>query len=140
MAQILREFYSLRTPSTQQRIDLASKFTAQLTEWRANLSLLLDHQGVFQSLLLPLFQRQRNVLNLAYWHALLLIHRPFLLSNFANLSNYSTSGANGTKKANAKAFEENAKHCLDAAMQITKIVEELDSNNQLYRVFWVWEL
>lgn len=98
------------------------------------MSLLLDHQGASQSLLLPLFRRQRNVLNLAYWHTLLLIHRPFLLSNFASLSNYSTIRA---KLPNHEAFENNVKQCLDAAMKITKIIEELETRNQLHRAFWV---
>ncbi|KAL7628833.1 hypothetical protein AAE478_000348 [Parahypoxylon ruwenzoriense] len=130
---VLREFYSLRTPSSKERIELAEKFTGELKQWRMDMSLLLDYQGASQSLLLPLFRRQRNVLNLAYWHTLLLIHRPFLLDNFASLSNYSTIRA---KLPNHEDFENNVKQCLDAAIRITKITEELEERNQLHRAFW----
>ncbi|KAI0378787.1 hypothetical protein F5Y04DRAFT_261051 [Hypomontagnella monticulosa] len=133
IAVIIQEFYSLRTPSSKERVELATKFTNDLKQWRLDMSLLLDQQGASQSLLLPLFRRQRNVLNLAYWHTLLLIHRPFLLSNFANLSNYSTIRA---KLPNYEAFENNVAQCLDAAMRITKIIEELETRNQLHRAFW----
>ncbi|OTA93517.1 hypothetical protein M434DRAFT_21411 [Hypoxylon sp. CO27-5] len=133
IASVLREFYSLRTPSSKERVELAAKFTNELKQWRRDMSLLLDQQGASQSLLLPLFRRQRNVLNLAYWHTLLLVHRPFLLSNFASLSNYSTVRA---KLPNHEAFENNVKQCLDAAMKITKIIEELEERNQLHRAFW----
>ncbi|KAI0843099.1 hypothetical protein F5Y06DRAFT_256909 [Hypoxylon sp. FL0890] len=133
IAAVLREFYSLRTPSSKERIELASKFTSELKQWRLDMSLLLDQQGASQSLLLPLFRRQRNVLNLAYWHTVLLVHRPFLLSNFASLSNYSTFRS---KLSNHEAFKNNVKQCLDAAMKITKIIEELEERNQLHRAFW----
>ncbi|KAI1394172.1 uncharacterized protein F4822DRAFT_424639 [Hypoxylon trugodes] len=133
IASVLREFYSLRTPSSKQRIELATKFTGDLKQWRLDMSLLLDRQEASQSLLLPLFRRQRNVLNLAYWHTLLLVHRPFLLNNFASLSNYSTVRA---KLPHHEAFENNVQQCLDAAMKITKIIEELEERNQLHRAFW----
>lgn len=137
IASVIREFYSLRTPSSKERMELAAKFTSELNRWRSDMSLLLEHQGASQSLLLPLFRRQRNVLNLAYWHTLLLVHRPFLLNNFASLSNYSTIR---TKLPNNEAFEDNVKQCLDAAMKITRIIEELEERNQLHRAFWVSKL
>ncbi|KAI1376199.1 hypothetical protein F4677DRAFT_419165 [Hypoxylon crocopeplum] len=133
IASVLREFYSLRTPSSKERIELATRFTNELKQWRLDMALLLDHQGASQSLLLPLFRRQRNVLNLAYWHTLLLVHRPFLLNNFASLSNYSTARA---KLPYHEAFENNVKQCLDAAMKISDIIQELEQRNQLHRAFW----
>lgn len=86
------------------------------------------------SLLIPLFQRQRNVLNLAYYHALILIHRPFLLSNFASLNSRGggTRGAPGTPE-----MDKNVGDCLDAAMAIAAIVNELTEGQQLYCAFWV---
>ncbi|KAI1498282.1 hypothetical protein F5X99DRAFT_394186 [Biscogniauxia marginata] len=131
IGSVLREFYSLRTPSSVERIELAAKFTNELKQWREDMSTLLD-RGALQSLLPPLFRRQRNVLNLAYWHTLLIVHRPFLLNNFANLSNYSTARKN---KAH-KGVEQNVKQCLDAAMQITKLIQELEEGNQLHKAFW----
>ncbi|ORY60209.1 fungal-specific transcription factor domain-containing protein [Pseudomassariella vexata] len=133
MARILREFYGLKTPSTQDRIELAKKFTLELEMWHEDMGLLLGDNGIHTSLLLPLFQRQRNVLNLAYWHAQLLVHRPFLLSNFASLSNYGTAQTRSKKN---EAFRKNVEQCLEAATNITKAVEELEERKQLYRAFW----
>jgi galactonate dehydratase len=83
---------------------------------------------------MPLFQRQRSVLNLAYYHALILIHRPFLLSNFASLNNSRSRsrGAPGTAD-----MDKNVMECLEAAVHIASIVNELTEGQQIYRAFWV---
>lgn len=94
-------------------------------------------EGVDTSLLIPLFQRQRNVLNLAYYHALILVHRPFLLSNFASLNsrNARPRGAPGTPD-----MDKNVGECLNAAMHIAAIVNDLTEGQQIYRAFWVYYL
>jgi len=109
------------------------KYSEDLLHWRKGLSRFLD-EGVDTSLLIPLFQRQRNVLNLAYYHALILVHRPFLLSNFASLNsrNSRPRGAPGTPD-----MDKNVDECLSAAMHIASIVNDLTEGQQIYRAFWV---
>jgi len=115
------------------RVTLSQNYSDELKDWRRSLSRFLDAEGVDTSLLIPLFQRQRNVLNLAYYHALILVHRPFLLSNFASLnSRKSGSTAPGTLD-----MDRNVKECLSAAINITEIVNELAEGRQIFRAFWV---
>lgn len=97
---------------------------------------LVDTDGVDPSMFQPIFLRQRNVLNLACWHAQILVHRPFLLNNFANLANLGTVRQ---RKAgsNAEASADHVKKCLDAAMSIVDKVDELHTTGQLYGTFWV---
>ncbi|KAL1899930.1 hypothetical protein Sste5346_002796 [Sporothrix stenoceras] len=161
VSMILRDLYAIRPISSTARASLTAKHTAALKAWReedSGLSRFLDADRVSASLLIPIFQRQRNVLNLAYWHALLLTHRPVLLSNFAYLrqgvsgsssgggnggGNGTTSGNNGSSRADARDPDVRAQaqasmqQCLDAAMHIIEIVDDLFQDGQLFRAYWV---
>ncbi|KAF2734740.1 hypothetical protein EJ04DRAFT_564019 [Polyplosphaeria fusca] len=129
---VLRDLYPIRPPSMAHRIDLAAKYTEDLHSWRANLSRFLDAEGVDTSLLIPLYQRQRNVLNLAYWHAILIVQRPFLISNFASLAHIDhRPGAISNIETSR-----NIADCVKAAMAIVKIVDELFQGSQIFRAFW----
>ncbi|KAF2274656.1 uncharacterized protein EI97DRAFT_459936 [Westerdykella ornata] len=132
VSSVLRDLYPIRPPSMPLRIELAAKYSTQLVEWRSRLSRFLDAEGIDSSLLLPLYQRQRNVLNLAYYHTMLLVHRPFLLSNFASLSNI---GARPGQVSNIDTSE-NITQCLDAALSIVRIVDEIFQSSQIFRAFW----
>ena len=84
--------------------------------------------------MIPIYQRQRGVLNLAYYHAMLLIHRPFLLSNFANLTgirSHLSFRAPGAADTSA-----NIASCLDAAMNIVRVVDDVFTSSNLFRAFW----
>ncbi|KUJ18384.1 uncharacterized protein LY89DRAFT_47192 [Mollisia scopiformis] len=133
VSNILRDLYAIRAPSPEARVTLTAKYSAELLSWREGLSRFLGTDGVDSSLLLPVYQRQRNVLNLAYQHALILVHRPFLLSNFASLSGKSSRqrGAPGTPDMDRKVSA-----CLDAAMNIVTIVNDLAEGKQIFRAFW----
>jgi hypothetical protein len=111
------------------RVSLAKKHHNELVHWREGIAQFLD---VESSLLNPLFQRQSNVLRLAYAHALLLIHRPFLLSNFENLTRQDSNS-----KINDVGAEVSVKECLKAAMNIVGIVNEICEVGQMFRAFWV---
>lgn len=87
----------------------------------------LDSSRINTSLLLPIYQRQRHVLNLAYWHATILTHRPFLLNKF---------GATRTS-ANTTQVEDRVKECLQAALNICDLVDELISAKMMFKAFWV---
>lgn len=133
VSNILRDLYSIRTPSPSARVSLTSKYSADLLSWREGLSRFLGADGIDPSLLLPLYQRQRNVLNLAYHHALILVHRPFLLGNFASLSN-KISRQRGT--LGTPDMDKSVSDCLEAAMNIVGIVNELAEGKQIFRAYW----
>lgn len=127
--------YDIHPPSTKIQFALASKYAKEIDTWRAEASYLVGNDAIDPTLLQPIFRRQRNVLSLACWHAQILVHRPFLLSNFASLANL------GSKRLKTKRDENltewHVQSCLDAAMNIVKTINELSSSNQLYNTFWV---
>ncbi|KAI9651249.1 hypothetical protein NHQ30_001287 [Ciborinia camelliae] len=137
ISHILRDLYSIRPPSSSVRLSLADKYSKELGEWRTKLSGFLDAEGVDTSLLIPIFQRQRNVLNLSYWHGLILVHRPFLLRDFANLHKRNSHHSRGT--SNGTPMDKNVMSCLQAAIEITNIVNHLTDVGQMYHAFWAKE-
>ncbi|KZL75298.1 fungal specific transcription factor domain-containing protein [Colletotrichum tofieldiae] len=133
VSMILRDLYSIRPSSFSNRCALAAKYSQNLKHWRAEMSQFLD-DGVNTALLIPIFQRQRNVLNLAYWHAMILTHRPFLLSNFARLQR--NGKARRRSVPHKDQTEESVHACLDAAMHVVDTVNDLIQAGQLFRAFW----
>jgi hypothetical protein len=135
--RVLRDLYSIRTPSMPERLSLTQRYTADLHAWRRDLARFLDAPDLPSSLLIPIYQRQKNVLNLAYYHAMLLVHRPFLLSSFAALKNHDApTTTDNTTSSNANPnVQENIQQCLDAAMGIVRVVDEMN-NSQIFRAFW----
>ncbi|WDK22665.1 fungal specific transcription factor domain-containing protein [Colletotrichum graminicola] len=133
VSMILRDLYSIHPSSFSHRCARAAKYSQSLRHWRADISQLLD-DGVNASLLIPIFQRQRNVLNLAYWHAMILTHRPFLLSNFARLQRNGKSRRRSV--THEDETEDSVRACLDAAMHIVETVNDLVQAGQLFRAFW----
>ncbi|CAI6335337.1 unnamed protein product [Periconia digitata] len=133
IAQVLKDLYAINPPPTpSQRLALSAKHMSSLRDWRANLTRFLDTSETPSSVLIPIYQRQRNVLNLAYFHAVILINRPFLLSNFANLTR--KEGPICGPSADTK---ENVQACLDAAMGIVHVIDDYSASGmQLVRAFW----
>lgn len=136
---VLRDLYSIRPPSLPLRIELSSKYTSDLHVWRSSLSRFLsdpgDGGGIDSHLLIPIYQRQRSVLNLAYYHAMLLIHRPFLLRDFASLTHMPTNPAWGKNSAGIDTSG-NVTACLEAAMNIVRVVDDVFTSSNLFRSFW----
>ncbi|KAF2640332.1 hypothetical protein P280DRAFT_401545 [Massarina eburnea CBS 473.64] len=138
---VLRDLYAINPPpSLPQRLALSSHHTASLRNWRSSLSYFLDTSDLPSSVLIPIYQRQRNVLNLAYYHAVILINRPFLLSNFANLTRKEAARVCGSGSGCATHIsdtKENVQACLDAAMGIVRVIDDYStSGTHLVRAFW----
>lgn len=83
-----------------------------------------------------LYQRQYNVLNLAFSHAQILLYRPFVLKNFAVLA----SGASKRNEQLQETIGECVQNCLDGAMKIVGIGRYLCEHGKMYHAFWVREL
>ncbi|OAA64573.1 Transcription factor [Niveomyces insectorum RCEF 264] len=133
-SKILRGLYSVKPISASRRAALTGSISNDLREWRAGLARFLDADAFSASLLMPIFQRQRNVLNLTYWHAIILAHRPFVLSNFAQLSQQpSWGGAHPASRQN----DESVQKCLVAAMSTVKTIDDITRNHQMFRSFWI---
>ncbi|KAL2823018.1 fungal-specific transcription factor domain-containing protein [Aspergillus granulosus] len=128
ISRILRDLYSIKPVSESRRAAAVKTISKDLNDWRAELAWFLDADVLSASLIMPIFQRQRNVLNLTYWHSIILTHRPFVLSNFAYLSQQ------GSHRAQT---EESVKQCLNAAMKTVHIIDEITQNRQLFRALWI---
>ena len=125
--------YSIRPPSSADRCALATKYSTSLKTWREQISAFLDTESANAALLIPIYRRQRNVLNLAYWHTMMLTHRPFLLRKFKELQSDGESNNNQNKGHT----DENVWECLTAAMNIVSIVDGLAQAEQMFQAFWV---
>ena len=124
----MKDFYGIRHTSGASRTSLATGFTAELTQWKSQLPAFLDSTKVEPALLAPVFQRQSQMLNLAFCHALILVHRPFLLDNFASLKKKRSPADEATLSS--------IRQCGEAAMTITESVEQMSEGNQRYVGFW----
>ncbi|PYH76297.1 hypothetical protein BO82DRAFT_387403 [Aspergillus uvarum CBS 121591] len=126
---ILHDVYGPRRASGQVEAAAAVKYGACLSRWRQELSGFLDVANV--DLLMLTYQRQYTVLNLAFYHAQVLLYRPFILKDFG----HSTV----PRPQNDKSFELVRKYtglCLEAAMKIAAIVRELCDRGRMYSTFW----
>ncbi|KAL4934066.1 Zn(II)2Cys6 transcription factor [Aspergillus undulatus] len=135
ISRILRDLYSIRPLSETRRLSAAHSITRALVAWRADLAWFLDADVLSASLIMPIFQRQRNVLNLTYWHSIILTHRPFMLSDFGRLT--TRRGEGSSSSSTSRQTEESVKQCLHAAMKTVEIIDQITHNRQLFRAFWV---
>lgn len=120
--------YSIKPISGDKRAVLAAQIANDLTNWRSDLARFLDADLFSISLLIPIFQRQRNVLNLTYWHAVILTYRPFVLHNG------EVGPVGGTADGTA---DEKVQKCLSAAMNIANTIREIVESRQLTAAFWI---
>ncbi|KAI1034831.1 hypothetical protein LB504_004401 [Fusarium proliferatum] len=130
---VLVDVYSIEPMTVTQRLAHRAKYMQELKDWRSQMSSFLDQDPAIAAQLILIYQRQRNVLNLAYWHTVILTNRPLLLSNFARL----TSSRRQVEDERKAQVDESATDCLNAAMNIVGIVDMLVQSKQLFRAFWV---
>ena len=133
VSMILRDIYSIRSLSSSDRCAFAARYSQDLRNWRQETCSFLGPDDINSSLLIPIFQRQRNVLNLAYWHTIILTHRPFLLSTFARL--HYNSGSKRDNQYDSQS-ENSVGECLQAALSIANTVNKLVDTGQMFQAYW----
>lgn len=133
LSGVLSDVYSIQPMSLTERFALTAKYMRELKAWREDMSSFLDQSSNAAPLIL-IYQRQRNILNLAYWHTVILTNRPLLLTNFARLTNRGLSVDQNGRRAH---MNESVIECLHAAMEIVAIVDSMIQSKQLFRAFWV---
>ncbi|KAL2787193.1 fungal-specific transcription factor domain-containing protein [Aspergillus keveii] len=131
ISRILRDLYSIKPVSETRRATAVKTISRDLNAWRAELAWFLDADVRGAALIMPIFQRQRNVLNLTFWHSIILTHRPFVLRDFARLAQFR-----GEREHRVQT-EESVKECLNAAMKTVRIIDEITQNRQLFRALWI---
>ncbi|PCG91469.1 Transcription factor [Penicillium occitanis (nom. inval.)] len=133
LSLILRDLYSIRFVSTIDQCTLAAHYSTMLQQWRDDLpgSLRMDLGN--STPFIPIFQRQRDVLNYTYWHAVILTNRPLLLKGF------NTSEDDGTRIAFEKykaKIQDGVDKCLQAALSVTNRVCQMFQGGLMFRSFW----
>jgi hypothetical protein len=128
---ILRDLYSIRPLSIQTQCSLAMQYSKMVQEWRGTLPSFLSLNTPESIPLIAIFQRQRDVLNISYWHALIIIYRPLLLRKFALVQR----GRDDT--LTDLDIESSVNECLVAALRVTEKVEEMFKSRMIFRSFWV---
>ena len=111
-------------------------YAKDIDVWRAGISSIVDNMSLDSSLVRPIFWRQSNTLNMACWHAQLLVHRPFLIRNFVNSAHWGER-RNVSLGRDESQTERHIRSCLDAAMNIADLVAKLAAKGQLYDTLWV---
>lgn len=131
---ILRDLYPIRPLSTKSRLALTSPYTIKLKQWYEEYDDFLNSRRINAALLLPIYQRQRNVLNLAYWHATILAHRPFMLRKLESRQLGRTISRDATVDGHVDVH---ISLCIDAAMNVCNLVTELIDAKVMFKAFWV---
>jgi len=122
--------------TASRRNALTAEISRSLTDWRADLDTFLDSENFNASLFLPIVQRQRNVLNLTYWHAIILTHRPFLL-NSSHGDRPTKSPVDNAVSNDEAQTEQSVQQCLDSAMNTVRVINQMTQSRQMYRAFWI---
>lgn len=128
---ILKDIYSIRPMPISRQCSLAANCSQMLEQWRDTIPhfLFTNHQESIT--MIPIFQRQRDVLNISYWHALVLLNRPILLRKFALMQGGRYDHIDHTE------VETRVNECLVAALHVIKQVEEMFQSKAMFRCFWV---
>lgn len=131
ISMVLRDLYSIRPAPTSTHCSLATKYSQMLKDWRDTVPRFLmgDNQEAIP--LIPIFQRQRDVLSLSYWHTLIIMHRPLLLRRIALVQHGRNDDTNSAQ------IESSVSECLAAALHIIEKVEEMFQSGLMFRSFWV---
>ncbi|KUJ06828.1 uncharacterized protein LY89DRAFT_678409 [Mollisia scopiformis] len=126
MSQIMRELYSVQRHPLEVRFAAASQLNLALRTWRGEIAHFLD---LDPSLLSPLYMRQNMALRLSYSHALILLHRPFLLDTFDSHLDISLPVL-------LEKLEENVNNCMNAALDVVKTIDSLHKVESSFNASW----
>ena len=126
VGEISDELYPINPLSESRRVEAAQNLASKLDEWYASLPLLLKARP---SSLVRSFRRQCVALRLAYKHAVVHLHRPFLLAR--------SSGEVSLVTESAQHFrEESIKLCIGAARDALRTIDALAQEGPLFHAFW----
>ncbi|KAE8135133.1 hypothetical protein BDV38DRAFT_294798 [Aspergillus pseudotamarii] len=135
LSGVLSDIYAIQPMSITERLSHTTKYMSELKSWRRDMAGFLDQPSSNAAPLVLIYQRQRNVLNLAYWHTVILTNRPLLLTNFARLTN-NTRRLPREQNERRGHIDGSITECLRAAMEIVTVVDTMIQAKQLFRSFW----
>lgn len=124
LERIFSEVYTLRDVPEDERLACAYRRGADVEDWHTNLPPLISKQR--ETTLLPIFRRQATLLRLAYYHAQMLVYRPFLMAPYPHW---------GERK---RAADSAVRDCLEACRLTTTVFFDLARNMQPRMFGTIW--
>ncbi|KAF1961130.1 hypothetical protein CC80DRAFT_373337, partial [Byssothecium circinans] len=121
--KISREVYSIKSIPDHDRIAASHRLGGELRQWRASLPPFLG--AINPSSLIESFRRQALALKLAYSHAVMLAHRPFLLKNVTR-----------DREDLQDLAQESISECTGAAQSVLHTVDRMARDGKLFHAFW----
>jgi hypothetical protein len=121
--RISREVYSIKPVPDHERIAASHRLGSELRDWRASLPPFLG--AINPSSLISSFRRQATALKLAYSHAVMLAHRPFLLRNVTR-----------DHAETREMAKESINECISAAQSVLKSVDRMARDGKIFHAFW----
>ncbi|KAL4885538.1 fungal-specific transcription factor domain-containing protein [Aspergillus karnatakaensis] len=124
LSQTAKEPYVVAGISNRDQLNTIRALCESVSEWHSGLPPLLSGH-IHPSSLVPVFQRQLTVLQLARYHLLMFITRPLLLRNYGQIwpdCEASYIHYLGT--------------CLSAAREAVELVLTFVRESQLFHAFW----
>lgn len=100
---MLRTLNSVRQPSTVRRSALILEYFQKLKTWWDEVPGFISE--AYPAPRITLFQRQRDVLNITYWHTIILVHRPLLVTELRRAS--SRTGGDDESNPQGMQFKDN---------------------------------
>ncbi|KAL4898544.1 fungal-specific transcription factor domain-containing protein [Aspergillus ambiguus] len=124
LAQAAKEPYVVSGISSRAEINTIQALCASVAQWQAELPPFLS--GIIHpSSLIPSFQRQLTVLQLARYHVLMFITRPLLLRNYGQIWPDCEP-----------SYLQYLSICLTAARDAIELILTFVRENQLFHAFW----
>ncbi|CBF85351.1 hypothetical protein AN1678.2 [Aspergillus nidulans FGSC A4] len=124
LSQAAKEPYVVAGISHRDQLNTIGALCKSVAEWHARLPPLLSG-SIHPSSLVPIFQRQLTVLQLARYHLLMFITRPLLLRNYGR-----------TWPDCEASYVHHLGVCLTAARDAVEMVLTFVRENQLFHAFW----
>ncbi|KAL4867348.1 hypothetical protein BDV12DRAFT_121510 [Aspergillus spectabilis] len=124
LSQAAKEPYVVAGISNRDQLNIIRALCESVNEWHSGLPPLLSGH-VHPSSLVPVFQRQLTVLQLARYHLLMFITRPLLLRNYGQI--WPDCEA---------SYVHYLGTCLTAARDAVELVLTFVRESQLFHAFW----
>lgn len=126
VSRVLHGLYGIKIPTETHRMSLGKEFNDELQEWRRQIPPFLDASQVEPKFLLPMFERQSNMLSLAYAHAVILVNRGWVLSELKD-----------SQLAPGEDMRSDVRACLSAALSILDTINRMFQANRIFSAYWV---
>ncbi|KAI5240630.1 hypothetical protein E4T42_08305 [Aureobasidium subglaciale] len=116
VGRISRRLYPTRALTGTKRLELTKQLQTDIDEWHRALPPFLS--TVKPSSLIRSLQRQSVAIRMAHSHAVMHLHRPYLL-RFAG-----------------QESEASVKHCLAAALAVLRTADNIATSGRMFHAFW----